>query len=79
MSNFDIGGVTYTTYETMLPCDQAAIWTLNYLKASLTMFNMWFQIIQFIVKKSKCANLAQEISFSAPNSCSLPWLVKGVT
>jgi len=34
--------------------------------------------VKFIVKKSKCAGLAQEISFSAPNSCSsLPRLVKG--
>jgi hypothetical protein len=31
------------------------------------------------VKKSKCAGLAQEIGFSAPNSFSLPWLVKGTT
>jgi hypothetical protein len=31
------------------------------------------------VKKSKCAGLAQEIGFSAPNSCSLLWLVKGAT
>jgi hypothetical protein len=31
------------------------------------------------VKKSKCAGLAQEIGFSAPNLCSLPWLVKGTT
>jgi hypothetical protein len=28
------------------------------------------------VKKLKCAGLAQEIGFSAPNSGSLPWLVK---
>jgi hypothetical protein len=28
------------------------------------------------VKKSKCAGLAQEIGFSAPNSCSLRWLVE---
>jgi hypothetical protein len=31
------------------------------------------------VKKSKRAGLGQEIGFSAPNSCSLPWLVKGAT
>ncbi len=31
------------------------------------------------MKKSKCAGLAQEIGFSAPNSCSLSWLVKGAT
>ncbi len=34
---------------------------------------------KFIMEKSNCAGLAQEISFSAPNSCSLPWLVKGAT
>jgi hypothetical protein len=28
-------------------------------------------------EKSKCAGLAQEIGFSTPNLCSLPWLVKG--
>jgi hypothetical protein len=31
------------------------------------------------VKKSKCAGLAQDIGFSAPNSRSFPWLVKGLT
>jgi hypothetical protein len=41
--------------------------------------SMWLQTVKFIVKKSKCAGLAQEIGFSAPNSCSLPWLVKGTT
>jgi hypothetical protein len=30
-------------------------------------------------KKSKCVSLAQDIGFSAPNSDSLPWLVKGAT
>jgi hypothetical protein len=35
--------------------------------------------LKFIVKKSKCAGLAQEIGFSAPNLCSLPPLVKGAT
>jgi hypothetical protein len=28
---------------------------------------------------SKCASVAQEIGFSAPNSCSLAWLVNGTT
>jgi hypothetical protein len=28
---------------------------------------------------SKCADLAQDIGFSAPNSKTLPWLVKGTT
>jgi len=40
---------------------------------------MWLQTVIFIVKYSKCAGLAQEIGFFAPNSCSLPWLVKGAT
>jgi hypothetical protein len=31
------------------------------------------------VKKFKTCGLAQEIGFSAPNSCSLPWLVKGTS
>jgi hypothetical protein len=30
-------------------------------------------------EKSKCASLPEEIGFSAPKSCSFPWLVKGVT
>jgi len=34
---------------------------------------------RFIAKKSKCAYLAHEIGSSAPNSCSLPRLVKGAT
>jgi hypothetical protein len=41
--------------------------------------SMWLQTVKFIAKKSKCASLAQEIDFSAPNSCSLTWLVKGTT
>jgi hypothetical protein len=41
--------------------------------------SMWLQTVQFIVKKSKCAGLAREIGVSAPNSWSLPWLVKGAT
>jgi hypothetical protein len=28
---------------------------------------------------SKCDDLAQDIGFSAPKSCSLLWLVKGTT
>jgi len=32
-----------------------------------------------MAKKSKCAGLAQEIDFFAPNSGRLPWLVKGAT
>jgi hypothetical protein len=34
---------------------------------------------KFIAKMSKCASLAQENDFSAPNSFSLLWLVKGAT
>jgi hypothetical protein len=34
---------------------------------------------KFIANKSKFVTLAQEISFSAPNSWSSPWLVKGAT
>jgi hypothetical protein len=30
-------------------------------------------------EKSKCVGLGQEIGFSAPNSCSLSWLVNGAT
>jgi hypothetical protein len=30
-------------------------------------------------EKVKTAGLAQEIGFSAPNLCSLPWLAKGIT
>jgi hypothetical protein len=40
---------------------------------------MWLQTVKSIAKKLKCAPLAQEIRFSAPNSCGLPWLVKGAT
>ncbi len=43
------------------------------------MHNIWLRTVKFIAKKSKCAGLAQEIGFSAPNLCSLPWLVKGAT
>jgi len=37
---------------------------------------LWLQTLKFIEKKSKCA-FAQEICFSAPNWCSLPWPVEG--
>jgi hypothetical protein len=51
----------------------------NILRASPTVLSMWLQVVKFIEKKSKCAGLAKEIGFSAPNSSSLPWLVKGAT
>jgi len=38
---------------------------------------MLLETVKFIAKKSKGANLAQEIGFSAPNLCSL--LAKGAT
>jgi hypothetical protein len=40
---------------------------------------MGLQTVKFTGKKSKCAGLAQEIGFPAPNLCSLPWLVKRAT
>jgi hypothetical protein len=49
------------------------------LRASPTVLSMLLQTVKFIAKKSKCAGLAQEIGFSAPNLWSLPWLVKGTT
>jgi hypothetical protein len=51
---------------------------LSLLRASPPVLSMW-QTVKFIAKKLKCAGLAQEIGFSAPNLCSLPWLVKGAT
>ncbi len=39
--------------------------------------SMGLQTVKFIAKTSKCAGLAQEIGFSASNSCGFPWLVKG--
>jgi hypothetical protein len=49
------------------------------LRASLPVLSVWLQTGKCIVKKSKRAGLTQEIGFSAPNLCSLPWLVKGAT
>ncbi len=40
------------------------------LRAS-PVLSMLLQTVKFIAKKSKGANLAQEIGFSAPNLCSL--------
>jgi hypothetical protein len=51
--------------------------TVCSLRASPLVLSMWLQTVKFIVKNSKCVGLAQEIGFSAPNSCSLPWLGKG--
>jgi hypothetical protein len=41
--------------------------------------SMGLHTVKFIAKKSKCAGLAQEIGFPAPNSCSLLQLVKATT
>jgi hypothetical protein len=49
------------------------------LRASPMVLSMRLQTIKFIAKNSKCTGLAQEIGSSAPNSCSLPWLIKGPT
>ncbi len=47
--------------------------------ASPLVLNMWLQTVKFIAEKSKCAGLAQEIGFFAPNLCILRWLVMGAT
>ncbi len=73
----------FGTYTIGLP--PSKFWTYNLrlpllsLRASPPVQSMWLQTVKFIVKKSKCAGLAQEIGFFTPNSSSLPWLVKGVT
>jgi hypothetical protein len=54
-----------------------AWWFSMYLlRASPTVLSIWLQTVKYIAKKSKCVSLAQEIGFSAPNSCSFHWLVK---
>jgi hypothetical protein len=50
-----------------------------YVRTSQPVLSMWLPTVKFIVKKSKCVGLAQEIGLSAPTSCSLLWLVKGAT
>ncbi len=62
-----------TLLRRFVPC---CVWEL---RASPKVLSMWLQTVKFIVNKSQCAGLAQEIGFSTPNSCSLPWLVKGTT
>ncbi len=49
------------------------------LRAHPPVLSMWLRSVKFIAKKPKCACLDQEIGFSLPNLCSLPWLVKGST
>jgi len=49
------------------------------VRASPLVHSLWLRTVKFIAKKSKCAGLAQEIGFSASNSCSLPRLVKVTT
>jgi hypothetical protein len=51
----------------------------KFVRASPLVPSMRLQRVKFTVKNSKCVGLVQEISFSAPNSCCLPWLVKGGT
>jgi hypothetical protein len=55
------------------------VWGGDALKESPPVLSMWLETAKFIAKKSKSAGLTQEIGFSAPNSCTLPWLVKGAT
>jgi len=62
-----------TLLRRFVPC---CVWEL---RASPKVLSMWLQTVKFIVNKSKRVGLAQEIDFSIPNSCSLPWLVKGTT
>jgi hypothetical protein len=57
---------------------QSWLWEVC-IRAFPRVLSMWLQKVKFIANKSKCAGLGQEIGFSAPNSCSLPWLVKGAT
>jgi hypothetical protein len=52
--------------------------SLYLLRASPIVLSMRFQTVKYIVKKSKCVSLAQEIGFFAPNLCSFQWLVKVV-
>ncbi len=47
-------------------------------RASPPLLSMQLQTVKFVAKSSKCAGLAQEIGFSAPNLCSL-LRVKGAT
>jgi len=49
------------------------------VRASPPVLSMRLQTVKFISKKSKFVGLDQEIGFSAPNLCSLPWLVTGAT
>jgi hypothetical protein len=54
---------------------------ISHVRTSPQVLSMWLQIVKFIVKKSKCTGLAQEIDFLAPNLCRLhlQWLVRGTT
>ncbi len=66
---FQLGGNSRTGHIDRHGCLDKSI--------STGVLSMWLQTVKFILKKSKCAGLAQEIGFSAPNLWSLPWLVKG--
>jgi hypothetical protein len=49
----------------------------NYtIRASPPVPSMWLYTVKFIVEKSNCTDLAQEIGVFAPNLCSMLWLVK---
>jgi len=43
----------------------------HFLRASPPVLSLWLQRVKFMVQKSKCASLAQEIGFSASTSCIL--------
>ncbi len=49
------------------------------LRAASSVLSIWLQTVKLIVEMSKSAGSVQEISYSAPNSCSLLSLVKGAT
>jgi hypothetical protein len=69
-----MGGVGKEKQLTTLGCEE-----IFFQGHILTTAGNAVRAVKFIVKKSKCAGFAQEIGFSAPNSCSLPPLVKGAT
>ncbi len=55
-------------------------WGLSHISKSISTSAQYMTPDSKIYNKmSKCASLAQKIGFSAPNLCSLPWLVKGAT
>jgi hypothetical protein len=80
--------MTIDKFRSVSPWPSGCVWCYHFRFLAVSFFSTEsistgaryvFPDSKFVVKKSKCAGLDQEISFCAPNRGNLAWLVKGAT